>query len=101
MILLHATTVDRLKSIRTHGLLCSLARQKRRAVWFVSAHKTPWAVKHALLRGVARLEDIVVLKVRVPRSWIKGFRHKGLFYCERDVPPSRIVGSIRWGVVEE
>lgn len=98
-IMYHATSVRNLASILKWGLLTSKSRQKRAAVWFVPKRGFGWACQHAVKRNGGRIEDVVVLAVDVPRSWL--VRHKGgLWYCMRDVPADRINGVTVYKTME-
>lgn len=95
----HATSQRNLASILKHGLLVSKSRQRRTAVWFVPKSGFAWACVHAVKRSGGRIEDVVVLAVDVPRGWLR--KHgKGLWYCYRDVPASRITGITVYKTVE-
>jgi hypothetical protein len=52
-----------------------------------------WAVLHTVKRHGGLVEQVVVLELQVPRSWLRRSR-KGLWYCSRDVPPDRLRGLI-------
>lgn len=89
----HVTRACKLQSILRDGLLAARSLGKRKAVWAVPARLIAWACLHVVTRHGGRIEDVVVLELNVPPSWLK--RHKGgTFYIERDVPAERI-GSIR------
>mgnify|MGYP001559725751 CR=1 FL=1 len=89
MELRHATTRGNLNSILMQGLLPSKSVGKRQAVWLHSPSKTPWALLHTQTRKGASLEDVVVLTIQVPRSWLT--RHQtGLWFCGQTIPASRI-----------
>jgi hypothetical protein len=78
------------------GLLCSKSRGKLAVVWLGSAAKSLWAAAHAIRRHGGRIEQVVLLEIDVPRSWLRRSK-KGLWYCPRDVPPGRIRGVITFG----
>jgi RNA:NAD 2'-phosphotransferase (TPT1/KptA family) len=95
----HATSQKNLGSILKNGLLAAKSRQKRKAVWFVPKSGFAWACTHAVKRSGGRIEDVVVLAVDVPRGWLR--KHgQGLWYCDRDVPASRISGITVYKTVE-
>jgi hypothetical protein len=89
MLLRHATPARNLNSILRLGLLCSYSQGKLPVVWACSPARSWWAVLHTIKRHSGRVESTVVLEIDVPRSWLRRNR-KGLWYCPRDVPPSRI-----------
>lgn len=94
MKLYHATTADRAKRIRTEGLrvACADPAAKIKGCWMTSASARPWAVLHTIRKHHASLEDVVVLEITVPRSWLTRFR-TGLWYASRDIPADRIGGT--------
>jgi hypothetical protein len=90
-ILTHATFARNLGSIARRGLLCCKSTGKRAAVWLVRGADAAWAAMHVVGRHGGRIENVVVLEVEVPQSWLR--RHRaGLFYVVQDVPPERIRG---------
>lgn len=98
--LYHATRARNLQSILRNGLLCSRSKGARKAVWLAPARLKSWACLHVADRHGGRIEDVIVLEVKVPRSWTKG--HKGgLLYCERDIPTSRIGKIVGFRVVAQ
>jgi hypothetical protein len=90
MLLRHATTARNLTSILRSGLLTAKSQGKLPAVWFCSAARTAWAALHVIKRHSGRVEQVVVLEVNVPRSWLRRSSNPGLWYVLRDVPASRI-----------
>ncbi len=95
----HATSSRNLPSILKRGLLCRKSRQRRKAVWFVRPAKVSWACRHAVMRCGGRIEDVVVLTVDVPRSWLR--KHGGgLWYSDRDVPAEMVQGITVFKLVE-
>jgi hypothetical protein len=96
MRLRHATLVKNLPGILRAGLLCSKSRGKRPVVWLGCPAKTLWAAAHVVRRHGGRIEQVVILEIDVPRSWLRRSK-KGLWYCPRDVPPERIRGVVTFG----
>ena len=96
MRLRHATLARNLSNILRAGLLCSKSHGKRPVVWFGSATKSLWAAAHVVRRHGGRIEQVVILELDVPRSWLRRSK-RGLWYCPRDVPPERIRGVITFG----
>ena len=90
-LLYHATTRSNLESIREHGLLVSKAdsKAKIKGCWLHTRSMSPWGCLHTIRKHKARLEDVVILEVSVPRSWLTRFR-TGLWYSKRDIPVERI-----------
>ena len=90
MQLRHATLKSNLESIMREGLLPSKSRGKRQAVWLHTASRTPWAILHMQSKWASALEDVVILTVEIPRSWLT--RHQaGLWYCGRVISPRQII----------
>jgi hypothetical protein len=89
VLIRHATPRRNLDSIGRGGLLTRYARGKLPAVWLHAPGKTAWAMLHVARRHAARAESVVVLEVSVPRRWLRRAR-RGLWYCTRDIPPTRI-----------
>jgi hypothetical protein len=92
----HATLARLLPSILRGGLLCSKSQGKKPVVWLHSPALTLWGCHHTVRRHGGRVEQVVILEVTVPRSWLRRSK-KGLWYCVRDVPPDRIRGIITFG----
>ena len=95
MKLYHATTVERLASIREQGLrvACADSKAKIKGVWLHTSSQSAWAVVHTQRKHGAALEDVVVVQVQVPRSRLVRFR-TGLWYTRQDVPASAIGEAI-------
>lgn len=91
MRLRHATTLDRLESIKANGFLVSMADSsaKIKGCWFHTKSASPWAVLHTIRKHKADLADVVVIEVEVSRSQLTRFR-TGLWYTKVDVPASSI-----------
>jgi hypothetical protein len=86
IILRHATPVRNLRSVLRLGLLCSYSRGKLPVVWLHCPAKTYWAMVHTVERHHGRIEQVVIIEVKVPRKWLRRSR-RGLWYCTRDIPP--------------
>ena len=98
MLLRHATPSKNLFPIIDDGILCSKAKGRLKVAWLHSAAKSSWALIHTVQRHGGRIEDVVVLEVDVPRSWLRKSR-RGLWYCVRDIPPIRIVGVVDFDAI--
>ena len=96
MRLRHATLVKNLPGILRAGLLCSKSQGKRPVVWLGCPAKSLWAAAHVVRRHGGRIEQVVILEIDVPRSWLRRSK-RGLWYCPRDVPPERIRGVLTFG----
>jgi hypothetical protein len=90
MMYLHATSRDRLSSIREAGLSIRYHRLRRPAIWLARPSAGSWAAIHAMRRHGVRPEDVVLVYVDVPEPWVRRFRHPGLYWCVRDIPAERI-----------
>jgi hypothetical protein len=89
MLLRHATPIRNLPCIQRLGLLCSKSQGRRKVIWLHSASKSEWATLHTVKRHGGRVEDVVILEIDVPRSWLKR-AHRGLRYSTRDLAAKRI-----------
>jgi hypothetical protein len=85
----HATTACRLRCIRRRGLLISKAdpSAKIRGIWLHSPALSSWAVLHTQRKHGARLAEVVVVEVRVPRSKLTRFRRE-LWFVRQDLAPA-------------
>jgi hypothetical protein len=86
MLYVHATTLDHLASIRSGGLQVRHHRLRRPAIWLVSQHMGPWAAAHAMHRHRIGPQDVALVYVELPRSWVRRCRYAGQWWCPRDVP---------------
>jgi hypothetical protein len=62
-------------------------------VWLHSAGRSAWAMTHTVLRHGGRIENVVIIEVSVPRSWLRRSK-SGLWYCKKDIDPERFRGRI-------
>ena len=95
MKLRHATPTRNLRSIRRRGLLTATSQCQQPVVWLHAANRSAWAVLHTRKRHTSN--NVVVVEVAVPRSWLTRSR-TGLWFCARDIPPARLGPTV---VVEE
>jgi hypothetical protein len=95
MKLYHATTRTALDSIKNEGLCVRYAGADKRikAVWLHTRSTSAWALLHTQRRHAASLEELVVVEVNIPRSWLKRFK-TGLWYTSNDIPPARLGRTI-------
>jgi hypothetical protein len=95
----HATPRRNLQSILRYGLLTAKSQGRYKAVWLHGAGRSEWAALHTVRRHGGRVEDVVVLEVRVPAGWLK--RHGGsareMWRSVRDVPPRLVRKVITFG----
>jgi RNA:NAD 2'-phosphotransferase (TPT1/KptA family) len=94
----HATLAKNLPGILRRGLLCSKSRGKKKVVWLHAPAASSWATLHTVKRHGRRVEEVVILEVDVPRSWLRRSRRR-LWYCGRDIPPGRIRHVFTFGEV--
>jgi hypothetical protein len=94
VLLYHATTRHNLASIQQHGLLVSKAdpQAKLKGCWLATASNRSWGVLHTIRKHKAMLDEVVVIEVNVPRSWLTRFR-TGLWYTTQDIP-ARSMGQV-------
>jgi hypothetical protein len=83
----HATPARNLRSIRKRGLLTAQSQCKQPVIWLHAANRSAWAVLHTMTRHDSN--NVVVVEVAVPRSWLTRSR-SGLWFCDRDIPPGRL-----------
>lgn len=98
MILFHATTRDRLPSIREHGLLCCMSQGAREVVWLHTRTRQEWAILHTVRRHGGRVEDVVVLPVGPIHYNVRRFR-RCLWTSLVDVPPHAIGKEISFSEI--
>ena len=88
MRLHHATLRKNLPLILRGGLLTSRSQGKLPAVWVHAKGKSSWATIHTVERHGGRVEEVVLIEVEVPRSWLR--RHfRGLWACFEEIRPER------------
>jgi hypothetical protein len=87
MLLRHATPARCLPSIVRSGLLCGKSKGRLKVVWLHAPAKSWWALAHTVERHGGRVENVAVVELSVPRSWLRRSR-KGLWYAVRDIPPN-------------
>lgn len=100
VVLLHATMIKNLASIKKRGLLPGKAVRNRKAVWLASESEEQWAVKHCVQNRACSPDEVCIIRVEVPVSWIRGFRY-GLWYCGHVIPPACLRSVKRYVAVEE
>ena len=98
MLLRHATLARNLPSIIKAGLLTSKSQGKLPVVWVCCRAKTAWAALHTIRRHGGRAENVVILEIDVPRSWLRRSK-RGLWYCPQDIPPDRIRGVVTFAAL--
>ena len=93
MKLYHATPNSNLNSILTEGLLPAKAMKSRKFVWLHTASRSHWAILHTCRNHGVDWNDVTVIEVEIPRSWVKSHKltiqNKGLngfWKCAKPVP---------------
>jgi hypothetical protein len=66
-----------------------------------SEARTAWAALHVVRRHGGRVEQVVVLEVNVPRSWLWRTRNAGLWYVLRDVPAARLPRAVTFAALAD
>lgn len=92
----HVTRANLWYPIGVHGLRVDYSEGAIGAIWLVSKHKLAWAVEHVCKRHNVRPQDVIVIRVRVRRSWLRRNKVKGAWYCVRDILPCRIEWVKNW-----
>jgi hypothetical protein len=87
VILYHATPRRNYVSVFCRGLLTAMSQGALKAVWLCEPGRRHWACMHTVRRHGGKIEDVIVVRVEVPRAWLKRHgNHKGLWRCVCDVP---------------
>ena len=90
MILYHTTLKSNLDSIRQHGLSPNFSKGKLPVIWLCTRSKRTWSIVHVQKRHNARLDDIVVIAVKVSRSQLTR-RFRGVWTTDRIIDNNRLV----------
>lgn len=88
-ILYHTTLRRNLRSILRVGLDPARSTGKLPAVWLHTAGRLEWALLHTLAKHRCRLEDVVVLEVRLPERSLRR-KWRGIWYTFDAVTPMQI-----------
>lgn len=86
----HATPKQNLLSIQRTGIDPDRSRGKMKVSWLHAASQSQWKVPHVANRHGIGVHDILLIKVRIPRAWIRR-RGRGCWTCDRLIPPRNIV----------
>jgi hypothetical protein len=89
-VMRHVTLQRHLMSIQQEGLLPEKSQGAMTCVWLHTPERTPRAVEHTPRRHQEWPEEIILLEVRVPRTWIRR-AWRDLWTCNPPVPPARLV----------
>lgn len=91
MRMLHATAFKNVARIYDRGILASRSKAARKTIWLVSPSMYAAAVSHAQKRHGLAPEEVAVIVVDVPRSWLRKAGRKGVKHTGgRNIPPERI-----------
>lgn len=94
MIVVHATPKRNFASIMRTGLRPDRSRSRDKTVYLCSAHLFGNAVRHCTLRHPVDAEDVIIVAVDVPRSWLMKGKRPGLWRSSRTIPPERIAYTV-------
>ena len=87
-------TVSASRTIGSAGyvriLLTSMSGGVFLLVWLHATSASRWAVPHVGRRHGVPVQDVALLEVDVPRTWLRRTK-RGLWTCDRDTPAERIV----------
>ena len=86
----HASPRRNLKSILSTGIDPAFHKCSRPEVWLHSSCKTAWAILHTGNRHEVNVNDIAIVTVRVPRSWLRR-RRRCVWTVSQVIPPARII----------
>jgi hypothetical protein len=100
MLLRHATLRRSIPGIQRSGLLCGKSLGLKKVIWLHALGKSAWALLHTVRRHGGRIEDVVILELDVPRSWLRKSK-RGLWYSVRDIPFGRTVRLIDFASAAE
>ena len=87
----HATPFVNLDSIFEEGLdpMYAVTESDQKWVWLHTPRHTSWAIPHTCKRKEVPEEEVVVLEVDVPRTWLRS-GGRGLWKCPDIIEPERI-----------
>ena len=86
----HATPRANLRSILSGGLDPARSKGPRQEVWLHSPCRTAWAILHTGQRHLINTNDIAVITVQIPRSWMTR-RRRCIWTVKCVIGPERIV----------
>lgn len=90
MLLFHVTRSHNLLSIHDQGLQPDLATGKRQVIWLCDAARLLWAVPHVCRHHGLSENQVSVLSVVVPRSWLTRCGRPGVFWCAFAIPSCQL-----------
>ena len=87
----HVTPSRNLTSILKEGLdpVYAVTPSDKKYVWLHTPRQTPWAVRHTSRRKQVSENEVVILAVTVPRTWLSR-AWPGVWRCPRGIPPERL-----------
>jgi hypothetical protein len=86
----HVTHRDYVRRIRRLGLEPAMSIRKARRVWLADLIALPWAIAHVTSTHGWTREEIVILRITVPRDELTLHR-QGVYYTKARIP-GRFVG---------
>ena len=87
--LFHVTHRGLLPSIRHSGLLPSRSRGAFKRTWLTGWDTLPWALRHVQEHHEWCSDDLIVLRVAVPETWLVSPR-RGIYWLTRRIPRTYI-----------
>ena len=100
MILYHVSHKSNWFSVGVQGLLTDYARGRFQSVFLVARSKVPYAIRHISRLEGYPAEELIVVRVRVRRSWLSRLTwpgaRRGLWRCHRNIDPCRIEWVENW-----
>jgi hypothetical protein len=91
----HATPTKNLRSILRTGLDPDRSQGAQMLVWLHSSSKSPWAVLHTAKRHHVPAEEISLVTLKLPRSWLRR-RQSGIWTCNQLIGPEHIISVNPW-----
>lgn len=89
--MLHATLRRNVDSIRKWGVLARKSKGVAATVWLAAEGMITQSFAHAARRHSVIIEEVIVLRLSVPRSWLRRGKRKGVWHTGgRDIPPARV-----------
>ena len=93
----HATPTRNLKSILKNGLDPNKAKSKFKNTWMCVESNIEWAILHTVGKHKAAVNDITILELDVPRSWVRNHKlvirkksRRGFWKTDRHIHTNRI-----------
>lgn len=99
--MIHATPLRNLSKIDRLGLVSRRSKCALKTIYLCTPGMVGAAITHAMRRHKIAAEDVAVIEVDVPRSWLRKGRRKGLWHTNgADIPTSRFLSISALATVE-